>query len=480
MTISSRFSPRWLFGAVLRAGAAALAVSTITGFTGCGNVIVQSVTVRPKKAQQWYEKALEQYGQADMDAANESSQQALDLVPEDEEIKMLAARVALARLELDRTLQLLTGLEGLQAASLKGRAHWYKGDLENAAHELEKVVGDPESDDSWAKEIIKLAVEGAGARQPFDIVTSDGRLEVVQMARVAGAPLYVVPVEIDGDSALALISTGSAEVMLDSTARREPSWVSLRFGKRLEVKDVPTLPQDLSEMSRRLGAPIKALIGSNLLRHLHVTLDHRGRQFVARSFEAPPPPVASRVDVFYLRGGGMVLGGAMGEGSEQRVSLFVDTGMSHSLALDKDGWKKAGLDAATLPLLDGAGGEKLRTGDIPLLKLGSFSLPTTKAVFGPRIPIAKVEKELGIDIDGTLGAGVLADFRVTFSDRGRVLWVEQRAGVPDFDGVGPTPQLPQPGDPPLDPGLNPDLEVPGVPTTPGAMPLPGDEEPEDE
>jgi hypothetical protein len=471
--ISHRSNSSFL-GVALRAAASVLALTTLTGFTGCGTVIVQSVTVRPKKAQQWYEKALREYSVADMDAANDSSQQALDLVPDDEEIKVLAARVALARLELDRTLQLLTGMEGLQAAGLKGRAHWYKGDLERAAHELEKVVADPESDDTWAKEIIKLAVEGAGARQPFEIVTTEGRLEVVQMARVEGAPLFVVPVEIDGESALALISTGSAEVMLDSTSRREPSWVSLRFGKRLEVKDVPTLPQDLSEMSRRLGAPIKALIGSNLLRHLHVTLDHRGRQFVARSFEAPPPPVASRVDVFYLRGGGMVLGGAMGESSEQRVSLFVDTSMGHNLALDKDGWKKAGVDAATLPLVEVAGGEKLRSGDIPLLKLGTFALPQTKAVFGPRIPIAKVERELGVDIDGAMGAGVLASFRVTFSDHGRVLWVEQRADVPKFDsdGLGPPPQQGQ-GDL-LDPALNPDLEPPkSLPE----VPLPDDEPP---
>lgn len=368
---------------------------------------------------------------------------------------MLAARVALARLELDHALQLLKGVPGTEAAGLRGRAHWYKGELEDTVRELEIVLADPEAQDSWAKEIIKLAVEGAGARQPFHISTTNGRLETVQMARVSGVKLFIVSVEIDGDKALALVSTGNAEVMIDSTARTDPSWISLRFGERLEVKDVPALPKDLSDISRRLGAPIKALIGANLLRKLRVTLDHRGRQFVARSFDPAPPPVASRVDVFYMRGGGMVLAGGLGEENGPRVSLFVDTSMGHGLALDEDGWKKAGVDVMKLPSIGDGGGGKLRTGSIPLLTLGTFKLPETPAVFGKLIPIKKVESELEIDLDGTLGAGVLADFRITFTDDGRVMWVEQRPPVPPFgEGPLPTGLPPQPGSP-LTPGANP-------------------------
>ncbi len=454
-----------------------LVAATSVGVTSCSPSADHPVSARSPRAQKWYDRALKEYRAIEMDAAYHSAQQALELVPEDTEVKILAARVALARLELDHALQLLKGVSGTKAAGLRGRAHWYKGNLEDTVRELETVLADPEVEDNWAKEIIKLAVDGAGARQPFTVATKNGRLETVQLARVSGAKLFVVSVEIDGDKALALISTGSAEVMIDSTARTEPAWVSLRFGERLEVKDVPALPKDLSDLSRRLGAPIKALIGSNLLRKLRVTLDHRGRQFVARSFDPSPPPVASRVDVFYMRGGGMVVSGVLGDTASKRLNLFVDTSMGHSLALDLDGWKKAGIEVGSLPVLDDGGGGKIHSGSIPILTLGTYKIPETPAVFGKMIPIERVESELEVDLDGMLGSGVLADFRVTFTEDGRVLWMEQRPPVPPYDGAGPMelppggapltpgptvidPEGPGPGPNLLDPGLDPDADEP--------------------
>lgn len=443
-----------------------LLAATLAGCPACTPSAEHPEVVRPPRAQQWFDRALEKYRAVEIDEAHDSALQALELVPQDPEVKLLAARIALARLEYDRTLQLLKGGKGTEAAALRGRAHWYKGELEETVKELETVLSDPEVEDNWAKEIIKLAVDGAGARSPFTISTTNGRLETVQMAKVSGVKLFVVSVEIDGDKALAMISTGSSEVMIDSTARRDPSWVSLRFGERLEVKDVPALPKDLSDLSRRLGAPIKALIGAHLLRKLRVTLDHRGRQFVARSFDPAPPPVASRVDVHYMRGGGMVLGCGLGE-DKPRMALFLDSSMGHSLALDEGGWKKAGIDVMKLPLLAGGGGEKIRSGSIPLLTLGTFKLPETPAVFGSMIPIKKVETELEVDLDGTLGAGVLADFRVTLTEEGRVMWLEQRPDIPPYQGPvspGPVPQVPgaQPGVIPLSPD-GPGAQPPGPP-----------------
>ena len=272
----------------------------------------------------------------------------------------------------------------------------------------------------------------------------------------------VVPLEIDGDKALAIISTGTAEVMLDSSARSEPSWVSLRFGQRFEVKDVPALTQDLSAISTQLGAPIKALLGVNLLRHLNVTLDFQGRQFVARSFVPPPPPVASRLDLYYLRGGGMVVPSAFGDGDGKRATFFVDSSMGHSVALDEGGWRRLGIDAHTLPALDGA--HQVRSGSIPMLQFGSFKLPQLPAVFGP--PIDKVEKELNIDVDGAVGAGLLADFRITFSDGGRVLWIEQQAEPPPPPSSD-APLMPAPGEAPVP------MDPMAVPDPMGADPMGG-------
>src|SRR5437660_1439165 len=84
--------------------------------------------------------------------------------------------------------------------------------------------------------------------------------------------------DFEGAQVLAMIATATGEVVVDSSSRKEPAWVNLRFGS-MEVKDVPALTQDLSAVSRQLGAPIKALLGVNLLRHMHVTFDRRGDQF---------------------------------------------------------------------------------------------------------------------------------------------------------------------------------------------------------
>ncbi len=429
---------------------------------GCPKGAKSPDDLRPPRAQKWYERAQAEYHVANLEAAHDSARHALDLVPQDEQVRLLAAQVALARLEYDEVLRLLRGIETSEASALRGRAYWYQGDLEQAADELDRLLADPEVTDKWAKSITKLARRGVG-RKPFDISITEGRLAAVQMARVApNVPLYIVPLEIDGDKALALVSTGTAEVMVDGATRREPSWVSLRFAKRLEVKDVPALTQDLSAVSHQLGAPIKALLGANLLRHLNVTLDHKGRQFVARDFVPPPPPVASRVDVHYLRGGGMVLGSAFGEDGQPRTSLFVDTGMGHTVALDAGGWKKLGIEAGKLPMAAGVDDGKLRVGSIPLLQFGAFKLPQISAVYGP--PIDRVERELSIDIDGVIGAGLLSNFRLTLSDQGRVMWVEQ------------TPELTPSSGAPLPPGPLPTQPLgPGLPTGDGPTDLPGGE-----
>lgn len=409
---------------------------------------------RPEKAEKWYQRALGEYRQVSMDAAHDSAHQALELAKEDVDIRTLAARVALARLEYDEVLRLLKGVSGSPAASLRGRAEWYRGDLEHAAEELDQLLSDPEVEDGWAKSISALAHSGAG-RKPFDMSVTEGSLAVVEMSRVApgGAPLYVVPVEIDGEPALALVATGTAELMLDSGSSAKPSWVSLRFGHRLEVRDVPALAQDLSGLSQQLGAPIKALLGANLLRHLNVTLDFRGRQFVARMFSPPAPPIASRLDVAYLRGGGMTITGNLGD-RDASSPLLIDTSMGFSMALDDAAWKKLGLDATKLERV-AAPGPEIRAGVVPALKLGAFTVPSVPAVAGPNFE--RLERDLEVDFDGALGAAFLASFRLTLSDGGRVLWLEKSPPVPPAfavalgaDGMpldGPAYELGLPGQP---------------------------------
>jgi hypothetical protein len=244
---------------------------------------------------------------------------------------------------------------------------------------------------------------------------------VSEMPR-AGTAALIVPVEISGEPALGLIATGTAEVVLDSSRGGEPSWVSMRFGEKIEVRDVPALSKDLSGVSRQVNAPIRALLGVNLLRHLHPTFDFMGGQFVVRNFEAPPPPEATAVKLNYVRGGGMLLRGALGSSaSPTPASLLIDTSITFPIALDDGGWKKAGVPLTSLRAVPNQG--SLKQGVLPLLRLGAFDVPSVPSLSSNE-PVKELEEGLGIDLDGLVGSGLFASFRVTLVDGGRTMWLE--------------------------------------------------------
>lgn len=434
---------------------AALAIA-LGALAGCSGA--QGVGARTEVADKWFKRAEQDFAVARVEDARDAIQKALQIAPNDPEVRTLGARVALARLEYDESIRLLKGLEGSEVQGLRGRALWYRGDLAPAADELEAMLNNPDVRDDWAKAIAVLARRGAG-RTPFAI--SGGLLAPVEMAHVSPvAPYLVVPVEIDGEDALAMISTATGEVVVDSSGGAEANWISLRFGKRVEVSDVPALAQDLSGISKEVGAPIKALIGVNLLRHLNVTMDYGGHQFVVRTFAAPPPPNATRVSLYYARGGGMIVPTSLGASESSRGSLFVDSGMRFPLALDERGWEKAGISSSDLTLVPSDPEQKLRQGVVPMLRLGAFDIRRVPGVLGA--PIADVEKGLKLDIDGIIGTPVLANYRITIADGGRMMWIEDT--FIDFNQVPGPP--PVPGDPQSAPSL-----PPGAPTN-EALPPP--------
>jgi hypothetical protein len=201
-----------------------------------------------------------------------------------------------------------------------------------------------------------------------------------------------------------------------------------------------------------MGAPVKALLGVNLLRHLNVTFDYVGGQFIVRSFAPPIPPAATRIPIAYVKGGGMMMRSALSaDKAAPAASLLVDSSMSFPLALDQDGWKKAGTEVNKLTVVPQD--NKLKQGVVPLLRLGAFDIPQVPAVYGT--PIAEVEKGIEVDLDGVLGSGLLAAFRVTLTDGGRAMWLEdipqmQQSAPPaapqDAPATAPAPSTP-PGKP---------------------------------
>jgi hypothetical protein len=428
---------------IRRSTATRLALLAALLVSACGPARSPSAANRSPVAQKWFDRLKSSYTSADIDDASDAARSAVKEAPGDAEVLTWAARVALARLDYDETVRLLKGLTGSEARGLRGRAKWYAGQVDAAADELEAMLTDPEVHDAWAKAISQLARRGTG-RKPFTL--SGGLVGMCEMPRVPGNSAMIVPLEIDGEESLAMIATGTAELTLDSTTRKEPSWVSLRFGGRLEVKDVPAIVQDLSGLSRQMNAPIKALLGVNLLRHLNATFDYVGGQFVARRVAAPPPPNATRITVYYAKGGGMFIRSAFGpEKSSVPAVLLLDTSMAFPLALDDEGWKKAGVPLAKLTPVQND--PKLRQGTVAVLRLGAFEIPDVPSVAGT--PIAEIEKGVQINLDGVIGASLLGAFRITLGDEGRTMWVEDLAMPPPSPPAAEAPPAPALGAPSL-------------------------------
>jgi hypothetical protein len=394
----------------------------------CGPASSPQSSTRSPIAAKWTERAKASYRAGDFDDARDAAAHALASAPNDAEVRELTGRIALVRLDYAEALRATDGLESSAAHALRGRALWFSGDIEHAADELEALLTDPQVKDPWAREVASLARRGAG-RHPFEM--DGGPVGAIEMPRaIERIPLgaaNVVPCELDGERILALVATGTSEVLVDSNSRKDPAWVSLRFD-HLEVKDVPALTQDLSAITRQLGVPIKALLGSQFLRHAHVTFDRRGDQFVVRRQDAPAPPEGSRVPLYYLRGGGMLLRATVTSKDDDPIALFVDSSRPFPLLLQEAAWKKAGVDLATLTALPDAPGVK--HGMVPVFRVGGFDLAKMPAIAGA--DLGELTSVMDIDLGGVIGADLLAFFRVTIEDEGRFMWIE-----PDPTLLGP-------------------------------------------
>jgi hypothetical protein len=318
--------------------------------------------------------------------------------------------------------------------------------------------------DNWAHEVAGLARRGAG-RHPFEM--DGGIIGAVEMPRaldrVALGAANVVPCELDGERILALVATGSSEVLVDSNSRHDAAWVNLRFD-RLEVKDVPALVQDLSPLTRQIGVPIKALLGAQLLRHAHATFDRRGDQFVVRRQDATPPPDASRVPLYYLRGGGMLLRAAVTPRDDDPIPLLVDSSRPFPLLLQDDAWKKAGIDLHSLVPL--AESPTMKRGMVPMFRVGGFDLAKMPAIEG--VDLGELTTGIDIDLGGVVGADLLAFFRVTFADDGRFMWIEPDPAI--VGAATPGPAGAQPPAPPAAAAAPPAPATAAPPAAPAAPP----------
>ncbi|MBK8212101.1 MAG: tetratricopeptide repeat protein, partial [Myxococcales bacterium] len=212
--------------------ALALAGAALSG-TACGPT-VEGPGARSPVAEKWQLRAKASYRSGDFDDAAQACDSGIQVAPKDVEIRVLAARVALAKLDFTKAAKLTEGLDATDAHAVRGRALWYLGDMEQAADELEAMLRDPQVKDPWARDVAKLARRGHG-RHPFAM--EGGLLAAVDMPQAG--PALIVPFEIEGEQVLGMVSTAVGELVVDSASRKEPAWVNLRFGQNVEVKDVP-------------------------------------------------------------------------------------------------------------------------------------------------------------------------------------------------------------------------------------------------
>lgn len=437
-----------------------LALFSVATLAACGDGPDPASPNRGQLADKWLTRAKTSFRNGDVDDATQAIDGALKAAPRDRETHLLAARIALSKLDFDEAIKQTEGLDGSEAKSVRGRAFWYAGDIDRAADELEDVLRDPNVKDPWARDVAKLARRGQG-RHPFAI--EGGVVQAVEMP--PGGPILVVPCELEGERILALVATNFGEVMIDSSFRKEPAWVNLRFGDRFEVKDVPPLTYDLSNLSRQLGGQIKALLGVNVLRHMHTTIDRHGSQFVVRKSEPPAPPGASRIPVVYAKGGAMLLHAQVSNKPEGSTMLFVDSSQFFPLALDDRTLKASGADVSTFRGEPGAP-PNWKMGPLPFFKLGDIDLSQFPVAVGPST--SDYKNALDVDFGGVAGTGLLSIFRITFADEGKWLYMELdptiMGGAPDMGPAGP----PGPPGPPGPSGIDtaPKIDAPG-PVKPG-------------
>ncbi|MBK7396527.1 MAG: hypothetical protein IPJ34_09565 [Myxococcales bacterium] len=168
---------------------------------------------RNELANKWLKRAGEEYAALDLTEAKDSIEKASKNAPATR-TSASSARRSTARLDFKTAVKALEGIEGSEAAGLRARAYWYDDDLAHASEELTRALEDPDFKDPWAKPVRELAgTQGAG-RKPFQLKDTSARLVELRMPRDL-FPAMMVPIEVDGQTTVALVVTGVPEVVLD-------------------------------------------------------------------------------------------------------------------------------------------------------------------------------------------------------------------------------------------------------------------------
>ena len=279
----------------------------------------------------------------------------------------------------------------------------------------------------------------AGTRSRWR-AASVGAVEMPRGARPRPARRgNVVPCELDGERILALVATGSSEVLVDSNSRHEPSWVEpavrpRRGEGRAGPRAGPVAPRPGSSASpsRRSSARSCSATPTPPSTVAATSSSSAGRT-------RTPPPEASRVPLYYLRGGGMILRATVtAKDDDARPAAGRQLApLPAAPAGHARGRRRASTCTSLVPLPDDP---TIKRGMVPMFRVGGFDLAKMPAIEG--VDLHELTAGLDIDLGGVVGADLLAFFRVTFADDGRFMWIE-----PDPTLLGPDRSHPASGRP---------------------------------
>ena len=221
--------------------------------------------------------------------------------------------------------------------------------------------------DAEADQLLKLAVKGPYKTRPG--------FKRVEVPFIQVDPLPVVEVSVNGSRPLRFfIDTGGAEVIVDSgraselglsaagkamgtfaggkqAAMQETAIDSLSLSG-FEVKNVPAVTLDLSQLGRILGGRIDGCIGTVFLYHFLSTIDYPHKRLVLR-------PLTSRFDEkgktiripFWMAGNHTMLAWGHVNNAPEHL-FFIDTGLAGA-AINAP---KSTLDEAGVAFAPGLGG----------------------------------------------------------------------------------------------------------------------------
>jgi len=354
---------------------------------------------------EWITKGEAAYRAGNVDRASGAFERALRLAPDDERAKVGMALVEMARTDFPAAAHRTEGLGG-DGAAIHLQAAWLAGDLAKAraaAKALPSVRG---------LNALIAALAAEESRHPY--ARGDGA-PIGSMPLASDAPLPVVEVRIDGRPARLLVDTGAIETILDRSfaGAGDTKWISELALGSFVLKDVPAFVRDLSPLARSLQTELDGIVGVEVLRRTHATLDYVEGWLVVHADPAAPERGATDVPFHVFRGRYLSMPVAI-EGHEP-APFLVASGGTFAVALSDDALRASGRDPASLRReADG-----LARYAISRLTIGTLTVSEIPAVHGvfPR----SASDDAGVDFAGVVSQQLLAGFKVTIDAGRRVL-----------------------------------------------------------